>query len=281
MPTIPPSSLPDEPHQARELAESFGIDPARYDRARPDYPQELVERIVAASPGPDMLDVGCGTGIAARQFQAAGLRVLGLDIDARMAKFAQRRGLDVEVAKFEDWDAGGRTFDTVIAAQTWHWIDPVAGALKAAEVLRPHGLLALFRNDVQLPPELTTAFGQVYRRVLPDLPVNPYRQDGQRPPGRHRLAMQAIHGLRQAGGFGEPEQRTFGWQRTYTVAEWLDELPTAGLLTRLPQDRLDELLDGVAMSLDALVSGAFAVGYTTSAIIAPRTRQRDTASSAA
>ncbi len=33
------------------------------------YPSALVERIVAASPGPDVLDVGCGTGIAARQFQ--------------------------------------------------------------------------------------------------------------------------------------------------------------------------------------------------------------------
>ncbi|MGW3626958.1 methyltransferase domain-containing protein [Streptomyces sp. NPDC000880] len=31
------------------------------------------------------LDVGCGTGIAARQFQAVGCRVLGVEPDARMA----------------------------------------------------------------------------------------------------------------------------------------------------------------------------------------------------
>jgi hypothetical protein len=36
------------------------------------------------------------------------------------------------VAKFEDWDPAGRTFDSVIAAQAWHWVDPVAGAAKAA-----------------------------------------------------------------------------------------------------------------------------------------------------
>jgi hypothetical protein len=60
----------NEPHRHRQVAESFGADPGRYDRARPGYPAALVERIVAASRG---------TGIAARQFQAAGCRVLGVD----------------------------------------------------------------------------------------------------------------------------------------------------------------------------------------------------------
>ena len=46
----------------------------------------MVDRIVAASPGPDVLDVGCGTGIAARQFQrsfvlAEGIEVTGAWID--------------------------------------------------------------------------------------------------------------------------------------------------------------------------------------------------------
>ncbi len=78
-----------EPHLHRQVAESFGSDAERYDRARPRYPQAMVARIVAASPGPDVLDVGCGTGIAARQFQAAGCRVVGIDVDARMAEWAR------------------------------------------------------------------------------------------------------------------------------------------------------------------------------------------------
>lgn len=221
-----------------------------------------------------MLDVGCGTGIAARQFQAAGLRVLGLDIDTRMADFVKRRGLEVEVAKFEDWDAAGRTFDAVIAAQTWHWIDPVAGAAKAAQVLRPHGRLALFRNDPQLPPELTTAFGEVYRRVLPDLPLNPYPQDNQPSPAGDALSAKAVQGLRQAGGFGEPERWTFDWQRTYTSAEWLDELPTTGLLTRLPHDRLQQLLEGIGTAIEATANSSFIVDYTASVVTAARADAR-------
>src|SRR5213080_1142121 len=103
MPTIPqeqplPSEgAPREAHRARAMAESFGVDPERYDRARPRYPDALVERIVAASPGRGVLDVGCGTGIEARQFQAAGCTVLGVDPDARMAEFARRTGVEVEV----------------------------------------------------------------------------------------------------------------------------------------------------------------------------------------
>src|SRR6516165_6334275 len=116
-----------EPHQHRQVAESFGSDAERYDRARPGYPGALVERIVAASPGRDVLDVGCGTGICARLFQAAGCRVLGVDPDPRMAELARQGGTEAEVAKFEDWDPAGRTFDAVIAGQAWHWVDPDAG----------------------------------------------------------------------------------------------------------------------------------------------------------
>ena len=80
------------PHLQRQVAEGFGADAGRYDRARPTYPAGLVERIVAASPGRDVLDVGCGTGISARLFQAAGCRVLGVDPDPRMAELARQGG---------------------------------------------------------------------------------------------------------------------------------------------------------------------------------------------
>ncbi|MGW1786828.1 class I SAM-dependent methyltransferase, partial [Streptomyces sp. NPDC002143] len=139
MPILPreqPESSPAEPHEARRMAESFGVDAQRYDQARPGYPDTLVTRIVTGSPGPDVLDVGCGTGIAARQFQAADCTVLGIEPDARMADFARARGLQVEVATFEAWQPAGRTFDAVIAAQSWHWVEPVAGVVKVARVLR-------------------------------------------------------------------------------------------------------------------------------------------------
>src|SRR2546423_12937317 len=109
--------MPTQPHEARAFAESFGVDPERYDRARPGYPPELVNRIVAASPGPEFLDVGCGTGIEARQFRDAGRRGLGVDPDARVAGFSRSTGVDGEGATFEGWGSKGGALDAGCAGE--------------------------------------------------------------------------------------------------------------------------------------------------------------------
>ncbi|GHC80843.1 class I SAM-dependent methyltransferase [Streptomyces flavofungini] len=271
MPTLPSSGTPhsdDEPHQDRELAESFGADAGRYDRARPDYPQALVDRVVAESPGTDVLDVGVGTGIAARQFQAAGCRVLGVDVDARMADVARASGVDAEVAPFETWDPAGRTFDAVVSAQSWHWVDAVAGAAGAARVLRPGGRLAVFWNVFMPAPDLREAFADVHRRVLPDAPLNPWALgplDAYEP-----LSTKAADGMRQAAAFDPPEQWRFDWQRAYTRAQWLDQLPTHGGTGRLPPATLADLLSGIGTVIDTF-GGGFTMGYATVVVTAART----------
>jgi SAM-dependent methyltransferase len=274
MPTIPPErasgSEPREIHQYRQVAESFGIDPERYDRARPRYPDALVERIVAASPGPDVLDVGCGTGIAARQFQAAGCTVLGVEPDARMADFARRTGVTVEVATIEAWDPAVRQFDAVVAGQAWHWVEPVAGAAKAAQVLRPGGRLAAFWNVFEPPPPVAEAFAAVYRRVLPDSPFSRAPRPVT-PRGPYSVfTAKTAGGLREAGGFGAPEQWQFDWEQSYTRDQWLDVLPSTGTLTEAPPDKLAEVLAGVGAAVDTL-GGRITVRYTTLALVAART----------
>jgi SAM-dependent methyltransferase len=234
--------MPTLPHQARDWAESFGAQAERYDRARPRYPDALIERIAGA--GGTVLDVGCGTGIAARQLEAAGSRVLGVDVDPRMAAFARAHGLDVEVAKFEDWDPAGRTFDAVVAGQTWHWIDPVAGAAKAAEALRPGGRLTAFWNVMAPSAELAAAFSAAYRRALPDW--DPWARG---PLAAYTAILdRAAEGLR-AAGFREPERWRYDWERTYTRAEWLEAVRTGGDTARMTPAQLDALLAALADAL--------------------------------
>jgi SAM-dependent methyltransferase len=257
-----------EPHQHRRVAESFGTDAERYDRARPRYPDTLIDRIVAATPGPDVLDVGCGTGIAARQFQAAGCTVLGVEPDPRMADFARCSGVEVEVARFEAWDAAGREFDAVVAGTAWHWVEPIAGAAKAAQVLRPGGRLAVFSHVFEPPPAVAEAFATVYQRVVPDSPFNI-------PQGQALDLYQAgfakfADGIREAGGFGDPEQWRYDWQQSYTRDAWLELLPTTGGLTRLPAGKLAEVLEGVGTAIDA-IGGGFTMLWTTLAVTAART----------
>jgi SAM-dependent methyltransferase len=277
MPTLPPSR-PDErqpaarSHIAREVAESFGTNAERYDRARPRYPEALIQRIVAACPGPAVLDVGCGTGISARQLRAAGARVLGLDADERMAELARHSGLDVEVSTFETWDPAGRRFDAVTAAQAWHWIDPIAGAAKAAEALRPGGLLALIWNAAQMPSDIAAAFIEVYRQVLPGSPIVEQSERVAATPaaeGYRALGGKGVDGMRVSGAFGEAEEWRYDWEWVYTRDAWLDVVPTHGGHNLLEPPQLDELLTGIGAVIDA-AGGTFAMQYATLAFIATR-----------
>lgn len=267
MPTLPFSE--SESHQHRLAAESFGSDAERYDRARPRYPDAMVEAIIAASPGPDLLDVGIGTGISARPFRAAGCTVLGVDVDPLMAAFARRHGLHAEVAAFEAWDPAGRTFDAVTAGQTWHWIDPVAGAAKAAEVLRPGGRLAVFWNVFRPSPEMAKAFSEVHNRVLPDSPRNPWAKPAVEE--YSALFTKAADGIRQTTAFDDPQQWHFAWERPYLRDEWLDQLRTGGDAGQTPPTKLEELLAGIGAVIDAQ-GGTFTMRYTAVVVTAARTR---------
>jgi SAM-dependent methyltransferase len=249
------------------MAESFGSDPGRHDRTRPRYPDALVDRIVAFSPGRAVLDVGIGTGVSARPFRAAGCRVFGVEVDARMAEFAHREGFEVEVAPFEGWDPAGRTFDVVIAGQTWHWVDPVAGAAKAADALRPGGRLAVFWNVFQAPAALAEAFATIYRRVLPDSPFSRGTFGGSA--AYSEQSTKAADGIVEVGAFDLPEQWSFDWERPYTRDEWLDLVPTFGGHTQFPPGKLDELLAGLGNVIDA-VGGSFTMAYTSLAVTARR-----------
>ncbi|SDD56438.1 class I SAM-dependent methyltransferase [Glycomyces harbinensis] len=264
MVTIPPRDGAAPYPDLRRAATSFGAEADRYDRARPTYPAAMVDAVIAASPGPAVLDVGVGTGIAARLFAAKGCDVLGVDVDERMAALARGHGIEVETGRFEDWDAKGRVFDTVVSAQTWHWIDPVAGAARAAEVLRAGGRLALCWNVFQPPPEVAAAFGAIHRDLFPDFPdlwARPMLETYE------PMFARAEGGIRETGAFTEPERRQYDWERLYTTEGWLDGIPTSGGYSSLEPDQMERLLESTRETLDAL-GGSFTMRYSTIVVAA-------------
>jgi SAM-dependent methyltransferase len=251
-------------HGDRHRAESFGGAAERYDRSRPTYPAELIAAIVDR-PGLTVLDVGCGTGIASRQMAARGARVLGVEVDARMAERARSRGTEVEVGRIEEWKPYDRTFDRVTAGQAWHWVDPVAGAVKAARVLRPGGRLCLFWNIGEPPEEVSAAFGEVYKRLAPDADgysvmlgyaVDKAYEDEQA-------------GIRACPDLGDPVVTRFPWSRTYTREEWLDQLPTHSDHAAMEPEVLEQVLDQIGAVIDRF-GGSFVMNYSTLLISADR-----------
>lgn len=203
-----------------------------------------------------MLDVGCGTGIVSRLFVSAGCEVTGVEPDERMAAVARRHGLAVELAPFEAWDRRGRTFDLLVSGQAWHWVDPVAGAAKAAEVLRSGGRAGLFWNQGRLDSSLQAEFEDLYRRLAPGLDDHSILL-GNTIDDRFAAASD---GLRATGSFDEPVLSSYGWRRRYTTAEWLDQLPTHSDHRTLPPDQLSSLLRAVGGVIDA-AGGSLELDY--------------------
>ena len=137
-------------------------------------------------------------------------------------------------------------------------------------MLRPGGRLAPFHHVFQPPPEVTEALARVYRRVAPDAPFNrggpPARSALE---GYQRLFAKIANAIREVGGFSDPEQWRFDWERSYTRDEWLDQMPTFGTLTQLAPDKLAQVLAGVGAAIDAM-GGSLTIGYTTVAVTAAR-----------
>lgn len=263
-------------HEAREVAESFGADADRYDRARPDYPAELValvlDGLAPADGSPALLDVGIGTGTAARMFAAAGCRVTGVEPDPRMADVALRAGFAVDVARFEDWEPAGRRFDVVVAGQAWHWVDPAAGAARAAQVLRPGGRLALFWNVFLPEPDVAAAFADVYRGLDTGLPFVPFTLEPTGP--YEQMARATAAGLAgtpsgSTAAFGRVTRHDLLWRRTYSRDEWLDQVPTFGGHSRMPAGVQARVLEGIGAAVDAR-GGSFVMPYTTLLLLADR-----------
>jgi SAM-dependent methyltransferase len=248
----------------RRRAGSFGDDAEQYDRARPTYPDELVTDVVAGGVH-DVVDVGCGTGIAARLLMARGCEVVGVEPDERMAALARRSGVRVESGTFEAWNPQGRTFDAVVSGQAWHWVDPSAGVAKAAEVLRPSGRIALFWNQGHQQPDVKAALDAVYDRLAPDLDAHSILLH---PFGTERFDAAAAS-LGASGLFTGPKVATYHREQGYSRDQWLDHLPTHSDHRTLAPEQLQELLRQVGEIIDGF-GGEITVRYETWLVTAHR-----------
>jgi SAM-dependent methyltransferase len=259
----------------RTRADSFGSNAELYDHARPSYPAEMINMLLAGDPdGPEaaprhILDVGCGTGIATRLLMSPDRDVLGLEPDARMAALATQHGIPVEVATFETWDPVGRRFDLITSAQAWHWVDPVAGARKAAEVLRPGKRFAAFWNQMRHTPDVLAVCGKIYERHAPHLWSNSVALGS--PTTVDRRVDPAITALRAARFtiLDHTRQRAYARTVDYSPEAWIELLSTHSDHQTLDPVTRAALLGELREALERL-GPRFSVDFHTDLILATR-----------
>jgi SAM-dependent methyltransferase len=226
-------------HGDRDRAGSFGSAAEQYDRYRPDYPPALIEELISRNPT-HVLDVGCGTGKVAVELMGRGLRVLGVEPDVRMAEVARRHQVPVEVASFESWASGGRTYDLVTAGHSWHWVDPAIGLAKAASILVPGGTLALFWNFHAVEEPLLAAFEDAYQAHAPGLGVV----------GRDPSGSQDTDPFEGSTEFRSLGSRTYRWPRLLDAEEWTSMLATFSDHARLGETQLLDLQLALRRAID-------------------------------
>jgi SAM-dependent methyltransferase len=220
-----------ESHDEREsLRATFDTAAASYASARPTYPDELYDCLVAATrigPHSRLLEIGCGPGTATAPLARLGCRITAVELGAALAREARRRmatypRVDVVNAPFETWPTAGQAYDLVYAATSWHWVAPEVRYRRAHEVLRPGGQLAFWRADHVFPPGGDNFFVEiqdVYDEMGEGLPEgHVFPAPGELPDQRGEIEA--------SGLFEVSVVRHFDWEATYDAEAYLALLDT-------------------------------------------------------
>jgi SAM-dependent methyltransferase len=238
----------------RHLGRVFDDVAELYDRIRPTYPDELfadLVEITGLDASSAVLEVGCGTGQATRSLAALGASVTAVEPGEHLAELARARLADspnvtVEASPFETWDDRGRRFDLLVAASSWHWVDPSVGWRRAHELLGADGWMAILGHIVvrrEGEPEVYAETADLHEHFSPG---NPHWCD---PPLEDEIRA-------TPAGWGPPNDpgELFGptITRWYPTVQWFDGagftdlLRSTSLYRGLAEDVREPLLDAIA-----------------------------------
>jgi SAM-dependent methyltransferase len=240
-----------QPADWEENSRSFDRVADLYDAHRPDYPEALVDSIIALAglrPGSRILEVGSGTGKATAPFARRGFSILCLEPGHNLAAVAARKFADYpavafEAVRFEDWPERPGEFDLVMAAQAFHWVPKEVSYAKAARALKPGGHLALFWNrDPDPQGEIFGDLERVYQERVPEWagPKVSWESESQR----------IVDEITASGHFGPVQVKKFPWSACYDTRQYLGLLNTYSDHLALPEATRASLFEGVAEVID-------------------------------
>lgn len=231
---------------------------------RPTYPRALFDELGEAAdliPGCSVLEIGAGTGQATVALAERGYRVVALEPGPSMAEIARRNvsafpQVTVEVAAFETWPLPVEPFDAVVAATSFHWLDPSVRVARAADALRDGGTLAILSTHhvAGAGDDFFAEVQSCYERFDPSTPP------GLRLPTEADVPTGADE-IDRAGSFGPVAVRRVAWDRAYTTGEYERLLMTYSGHRALDPRARQHLLDCVTRLIESAFGGSITKRY--------------------
>jgi ubiquinone/menaquinone biosynthesis C-methylase UbiE len=227
-------------HEA--AAKGFERGAAEYEKGRPGYPRELVDRFVELSglgAGKVVVDVGAGTGKFTRLLVPTGATVVAVEpVAAMRAQLAESvPGVEILDGTGEALPLPDASADAVTAAQAAHWFDGPAAFADIARVLRPGGTLGLVWNTRDRAWPWTEPIDELMARVAGDAPRFRQAED------RWTAALAAND------DFDEVRLEEFTNAVTHDLESMLARVSSVSYVSALPDDRRAALLDELTVIL--------------------------------
>jgi SAM-dependent methyltransferase len=194
------------------LSASFGAVADEYNRLRPGPSAEALDWLLPAG-ATDILEIGAGTGVLTRLLAGRVTHVVAVEPDDRMRAVLASRdtGVDIVEGRAEEIPAASSSFDVVIAASAWHWVDEERAVPEVARVLRPGGRLSLVWSG---PDRSVDWMRSLWAGGIVFSPDEQADVDAR----RRRRHVVNLDGAGPSP-FGEPETTLFRWTTPMTKAD--------------------------------------------------------------
>jgi SAM-dependent methyltransferase len=224
--------------RTRSARSGLQWDAEDYERGRPGYPSELIERLAVELPlgrGTKVCDIAAGTGKLTRALQATGAEVVAVEPAAAMRDVLASAcpGVEVLDGSAEALPVPDGSFDAVTVGQAFHWFDTRASLTEIHRILRPGGALALMWNLRDEREDWVHELGAVIRR-----------HSGGKPEwAKQRRAWDAV--IDEVGGFTDVRSARFRNVVTHDAETLVARVASLSHVAALPRWRRARCLRAV------------------------------------
>ncbi len=224
-----------------------------YEEARPGYSDALFRDIIQLSninENSRLLEIGCGTGQATEAFVKAGYELIGVELGKNLANYLKAKFKDydnfkVNNSSFEDWSGAEKSFDLIISATAFHWVQPEIGYPKTHRLLKEGGSIALFWHmSLLATAENLQKISEIYRAYAPELKHLKTVEE------QERIKLEQFDTYTKYG-FKDITYREYSWEAEYSSGKYLRLLNSYSSYQMLSKAKRDLVLS----KIQAVVEG--------------------------